>query len=399
MSAKWNSTAPIDFWGNNRSVNYKVISRLALTELGILALLVFGIVAPTRGRGEWEITLELILTTLAASVALVFRRKFPVVVLAILVVQTLILMNLGVNGPVLGLPVAIAIFQIVLSQKTSMGWILVSLSAAVLFTAFGLLNGVDLYDPYWMAFISLPALAMATGKATRSRQELLLETQARLEEAEQNRLSQIERTVAEERLRIARDLHDTIAHEIAVIRLQAELADRELSQNPTKSADSLTAIRQAAKQVLEQISDLMKALRYKGDTNMVESLKDLASLIRKYEISNLVVTLEQLGRLDNLPLEIDKVAFRIVQEGLTNAAKYSGDGRVNLSITNLNDQLRIRMTNVVKQENESSVQSGFGLVGLRERAQLVGGLLRAAPDREGIFEMSASLPIRPEVSA
>jgi signal transduction histidine kinase len=226
-----------------------------------------------------------------------------------------------------------------------------------------------------------------------------LETQARLEEAEQNRLSQIERTVAEERLRIARDLHDKIAHEIAVIRLQAELADRELSQNPTKSADALTVIRQAAKQVLEQISDLMKALRYKGETNMVESLKDLASLIRKYEISNLVVTLEQLGRLDNLPLEIDKVAFRIVQEGLTNAAKHSGDGRVNLSITNLNDQLRIRMTNVVKQENESSVQSGFGLVGLRERAQLVGGLLRAAPDREGIFEMSASLPIRPEVSA
>jgi signal transduction histidine kinase len=177
------------------------------------------------------------------------------------------------------------------------------------------------------------------------------------------------------------------------------LADRELSQNPTKSADALTVIRQAAKQVLEQISDLMKALRYKGETNMVESLKDLASLIRKYEISNLVVTLEQLGRLDNLPLEIDKVAFRIVQEGLTNAAKHSGDGRVNLSITNLNDQLRIRMTNVVKQENESSVQSGFGLVGLRERAQLVGGLLRAAPDREGIFEMSASLPIRPEVSA
>lgn len=377
-------------------MNFKAVSKLALTELGILALLIFGIVAPTRGRGEWEITLELILTTLAASVALLFRRKFPVVVLAMLVVQTLILMNLGVNGPVLGLPVAIAIFQIVLSQKTSMGWILVSLSAAVLFTAFGLLNGVDLYDPYWMAFISLPALAMATGKATRSRQELLLETQARLEEAEQNRLSQIERTVAEERLRIARDLHDTIAHEIAVIRLQAELADRELSQNPTKSADSLTAIRQAAKQVLEQISDLMKALRYKGDTNMVESLKDLASLIRKYEISNLVVTLEQLGRLDNLPSEIDRVAFRILQEALTNVAKHSSDKRANLVIANLDDCLQIRVTNLVKEELSPTVPSGYGLVGLRERAQLVGGGLSAEANQDGVFELFASLPIKAE---
>jgi signal transduction histidine kinase len=362
-----------------------------------LALLIFGIVAPTRGRGDWEITLELILTTLAASFTLLFRRKFPVVVLAILVVQTLILMNLGVNGPVLGLPVAIAIFQIVLSQKTSTGWVLVSLSAAVLFTAFGLLNGVDLYDPYWMAFISLPALAIATGKATRSRQELLLETQARLEEAEQNRLSQIERTVAEERLRIARDLHDTIAHEIAVIRLQAELADRALSQDLKKSADALTVIRQAARQVLEEISNLMKALRNKGETNMVESLKDLASLISKYEKSDLKVRLEQVGRLDNLPTEIDKVAFRIIQEGLTNVAKHSSDRRANLSITNLDDHLQIRVTNLVKRETDPIVPSGYGLVGLRERIQLVGGGLSAETNHDGVFELFASLPIKADI--
>lgn len=381
---------------NNRSVNLNSLSKRTSTELGILALLIFGIVAPFRGRGQWEVTTELIVTTLAASVVLVFRNRFPVAVLAVLVVQTLILMNLGVNGPVLGLPVSIVIFQIALKLKTKTGWVLVAGAAVVLFSAFAVINGVDLYDPYWIAFISLPAIAFAAGKATRSRQQLLMETQARLLQIEQNRISQIERTVAEERLKIARDLHDTIAHEIAVIRLQAELAERAAIQNPSQAAESLSVIRQAAKQVLEQIADLMKALRHRGETNFVESLKELSSLIGKYEKSQVEVNFEQLGRLDNLPIEIDKVAFRVVQEGLTNAAKHSADGRVNLTITNLDHQLRVKMTNVVKKESDPMLQSGFGLVGLRERVQLVGGSLSAEPNQKQVFELSAVLPSRSE---
>ena len=375
-------------------MNYKKASQRALTELGILALLIFGIVAPTRGRGEWDVTSEILATTIAASVTLVFRKKFPVLVLAILIAQTLILMNLGVNGPVLGLPVAIAIFQIILSQKTSVGWALVALAAAVLFTAYAAINGLDLFDTNWIAFISLPSLAIATGKATRSRQELLLETQARLEEAELNRLSQVERTVAEERLRIARDLHDTIAHEISVIRLNAELAERALDQNPSKSAESMAVIRQASKEVLDQISDLMSALRHKGETSIVETLKDLKSLIRKYVDSDLVIDFEQVGRLDNLPTEIDKVAFRIVQEGLTNVAKHSGDKHANLAITHLEDRLLIQITNVLKDEIDPITPPGFGLVGLRERAQLVGGELSAESNHHGVFKLFASLPTR-----
>ncbi|QKJ25655.1 hypothetical protein HRU87_05680 [Aquiluna borgnonia] len=377
-------------------MNLNSLSKRTLTELGILALLIFGIVAPFRGRGQWEVTTELIVTTLVASVVLVFRNRFPVAVLAVLVVQTLILMNLGVNGPVLGLPVSIVIFQIALKLKTKTGWALVAGAAVVLFSAFALINGVDLYDPYSIAFISLPAIAFAAGKATRSRQQLLMETQARLLQIEQNRISQIERTVAEERLKIARDLHDTIAHEIAVIRLQAELAERAAIQNPSQAAESLSVIRQAAKQVLEQIADLMKALRHRGETNFVESLKELSSLIGKYEKSQVAVNFEQLGRLDNLPVEIDKVAFRVVQEGLTNAAKHSADGRVNLTITNLDHQLRVKMTNVVKKESDPMLQSGFGLVGLRERVQLVGGSLSAEPNQKQVFELSAVLPTRSE---
>jgi signal transduction histidine kinase len=380
------------------SVNLSTLTKRTLTELGILALLIFGIVAPFRGRGQWDVTTELIVSTLAASVVLAFRRRFPISVLAVLVVQTLILMSFGVNGPVLGLPVSIVIFQISLKQKSKTGWALVAGAAAVLFTAFAAINGVDLYDPDWIAFISLPAIAIAAGQAMRSRQQLFLETQARLIQMEQNRISQIEKTVAEERLRIARDLHDTIAHEIAVIRLQAELAERAAIQNPSKTAESLFVIRQAAKQVLEQIADLMKALRQSGETNFVESLKDLSSLIAKYEKSDVAVNFEQLGSIDNLPVEIDKVAFRVVQEGLTNATKHSADGRVNLTITNFNQQLRVKMTNVVKKENDQMVQSGFGLVGLRERVQLVGGSLSAEPNQEQVFELSAVLPTRSEAS-
>jgi signal transduction histidine kinase len=129
---------------------------------------------------------------------------------------------------------------------------------------------------------------------------------------------------------------------------------------------------------------------------MVESLKDLASLIRKYEISNLVVTLEQLGRLDNLPTEIDKVAFRVIQEGLTNVAKHSSDRRATLSITNLDDLLQIRVTNLVKGETDPIVPSGYGLVGLRERIQLVGGGLSTETNHDGVFELFASLPVRSE---
>ena len=377
-------------------VNVTALTRLVLTEAGILTLLLFGVVAPLRGQGAWEVTPELIAATVAAGIVLWFRKRYPIWVLVILVGQTLALMNIGVNGPVLGLPVAIAIFQIAVSQASRPGWVMFSVSAVVLFSAYGAIYGVDLFDPYWIAFLSLPAVAIAAGKATRSKQDLLLETQARLEEAEQNRVSQTERVVAEERLRIARDLHDTIAHEIAVMRLQAELAERALSTNPPQSAESLSVIRQASKAVLEQISDLMKALREKRDTNFVESLADLTALLGKYEKANLKVKFERFGKLDELPTDVDRVAFRIVQEGLTNASKHSSDKLVFLTISVDDETVRIKMTNSVRAGETNQVQSGFGLVGLRERVQLVGGTLVAEPTGEGTFELSAVLPLRLE---
>lgn len=377
-------------------VNVTALTRLVLTEAGILTLLLFGVVAPLRGQGAWEVTPELIAATVAAGIVLWFRKRYPIWVLVILVGQTLAVMNIGVNGPVLGLPVAIAIFQIAVSQASRPGWVMFSVSAVVLFSAYGAIYGVDLFDPYWIAFLSLPAVAIAAGKATRSKQDLLLETQARLEEAEQNRVSQTERVVAEERLRIARDLHDTIAHEIAVMRLQAELAERALSTNPPQSAESLSVIRQASKAVLEQISDLMKALREKRDTNFVESLADLTALLGKYEKANLKVKFERFGKLDELPTDVDRVAFRIVQEGLTNASKHSSDKLVFLTISVDDETVRIKMTNSVRAGETNQVQSGFGLVGLRERVQLVGGTLVAEPTGEGTFELSAVLPLRLE---
>ena len=377
-------------------VNVTALTRLVLTEAGILTLLLFGVVAPLRGQGAWEVTPELIAATVAAGIVLWFRKRYPIWVLVILVGQTLALMNIGVNGPVLGLPFAIAIFQIAVSQASRPGWVMFSVSAVVLFSAYGAIYGVDLFDPYWIAFLSLPAVAIAAGKATRSKQDLLLETQARLEEAEQNRVSQTERVVAEERLRIARDLHDTIAHEIAVMRLQAELAERALSTNPPQSAESLSVIRQASKAVLEQISDLMKALREKRDTNFVESLADLTALLGKYEKANLKVKFERFGKLDELPTDVDRVAFRIVQEGLTNASKHSSDKLVFLTISVDDETVRITMTNSVRAGETNQVQSGFGLVGLRERVQLVGGTLVAEPTGGGTFELSAVLPLRME---
>lgn len=380
----------------NKVVNVTALTKLVLTEAGILTLLLFGVVAPLRGQGAWEVTPELIAATVAAGIVLWFRKRYPIWVLVILVGQTLALMNIGVNGPVLGFPVAIAIFQIAVSQASRPGWVMFSVSAVVLFSAYGAIYGVDLFDPYWMAFLSLPAVAIAAGKATRSKQDLLLETQARLEEAEQNRVSQTERVVAEERLRIARDLHDTIAHEIAVMRLQAELAERALSTNPPQSAESLSVIRQASKAVLEQISDLMKALREKGDTNFVESLADLPALLDKYQKANLKVEFERFGKLDKLPTDVDRVAFRIVQEGLTNASKHSSDKLVFLTIIVDDETVRIKMINSVRAGETNQVQSGFGLVGLRERVQLVGGTLVAEPTGEGTFELSAVLPLRLE---
>jgi signal transduction histidine kinase len=351
-------------------------------------------IAPLRGQGEWELTPELFGATILASIVLWFRKRHPIWVLVILVCQTLALMNIGVNGPVLGLPVAIAIFHVAVSKTSRTGWVTFSASTAVLFSAYGILYGVDLSDPYSIAFLSLPTVAIAAGKAARSKQDLLLETQARLEEAEQNRVSQTERVVAEERLRIARDLHDTIAHEIAVMRLQAELAERALSTNPPQSAESLAVIRQASKAVLEQIADLMKALRETGETNFVESLEDLTTLLGKYEKANLKVKLEQFGRLDDIPTEVDKVAFRIVQEGLTNASKHSSDKTVHLTVGIRDEQVQIKITNSARGVETNQVKSGFGLVGLRERVHLVGGKLHVESNREGTFELSAVLPLR-----
>jgi signal transduction histidine kinase len=180
------------------------------------------------------------------------------------------------------------------------------------------------------------------------------------------------------------------------MRLQAELAERALSTNPPQSAESLSVIRQGPKAVLEQIADLMKALREKGDTNFVESLADLLALLDKYQKANLKVEFERFGKPDKLPTDVDRVAFRIVQEGLTNASKHSSDKLVLLAINMDDETVRIKMTNSMWAGEANQIQSGFGLIGLRERVQLVGGALVAEPNGEGAFELSAVLPLRLE---
>ncbi|WUW29998.1 sensor histidine kinase [Streptomyces sp. NBC_01462] len=202
------------------------------------------------------------------------------------------------------------------------------------------------------------------------------------------------RRADEERLRIARELHDVLAHSISVINVQAGVGLALLDSDPEQARSALTTIKAASKEALGEVRQVLETLRTPGDAPRAPApgLDRLPELVEQAAAAGLAV--EVRGTPPKLPPGIDLAAFRIVQEALTNVVRHSGSRHARVRIEPAGDALRLRIDDDGPGTGADAGGSGHGLAGMRERAVALGGTIEAGARDDGGFRVLAVLPLQ-----
>jgi signal transduction histidine kinase len=270
----------------------------------------------------------------------------------------------------------------------------------------------------WVAFrIGASVMSAALGESVRSRQVIAAQAQQRAELAERTREEEARARVDAERLRIAREVHDTVAHAIAIINVQSGVTAHVLGKRPDVAREALRAIEQTSSRALREMRAMLGVLRDDdGDDDgrvPYPGLGQIDDLAAKAREAGLDIKLEETSPAAPLPSAVGSAAYRIVQESITNVMRHVGPTRVTVALKAGIDVLEIRVTDEGRRAapghdsadprlparqpsgTGSSARPGRGIVGMRERCRLLGGELAAGPLPGGGFEVRARLPLAP----
>ncbi len=198
-------------------------------------------------------------------------------------------------------------------------------------------------------------------------------------------------------MRIARELHDVVAHTMATINVQATAAAEVLIRQPETAATALAAIRQASKEGLRELRAILDVLRQADDaepTAPTPGLAQLDSLVKTAVRAGLPTTLHVTGTTTELSLPVDLAAYRIIQESLTNAIRHAGPAKATVSLTYTGTELLIEVADNGRGAPPNGSTTGHGMIGMRERATAAGGTMRAGPASGGGYQVTARLPLK-----
>lgn len=367
----------------------------------VLAILVVGAAFAPMSAVELRPTTPLTwVVVLLPAVVLPLRRRWPIWVLAAIVVLFMIAAVSGTYAPGLVLALLVAVFGA--STRTSRRASLIITAATVI--AVGAVSVLavlrDALSTPLFQVVILVAAAAAIGDAARWRREYIVAITDRARRAEETREAEAQRRVSEERLRIARDLHDTVAHQISIISLNAGVASAALDSRPDTARDALATIRTASRSVLAEIGGLLAVLRDRAaaddDPSIVLApqlgLARLDTIVESVSSTGMQVAVVVNGDLGAVPVAVDGVAARVVQEGLTNAMKHGSGGTARVLVDVGADVLEVVVTNPFAEAASDRPSSGFGLLGLRERVAAVRGTMEAGVAPGG-FRLAAQLPM------
>jgi signal transduction histidine kinase len=268
----------------------------------------------------------------------------------------------------------------------------------------------------WVFFrIGASVMAAALGESVRSRRVIAADAQERAELAERTREEEARARVDAERLRIAREVHDTVAHAIAIINVQAGVTAHVLDKRPERARWALQAIEQTSSRALREMRAVLGVLRDDNDGRAPHpGLGQIDELTAKARDAGLDVRLEETSPAVPLPSAVESAAYRILQESITNVIRHVGPTRVTVALNRGIDVLEIRVTDAgghagagdgpvaprppAGDGTGGSAKPGRGILGMRERCQLLGGELDAGPLPGGGFEVRARLPLAPTAS-
>ncbi|MFJ4626885.1 sensor histidine kinase [Streptomyces sp. NPDC088847] len=340
-----------------------------------------------------------------ACTCLLARRRRPGTVVLLTTLTTAAADAQGSNfGPLLLLPVIVALYELTLqaSQRTVRTHCLV---VAVILLPTALLGNPE-GDPWPNKAVSLAfwiLLPVLHGSAVRGRRAYLDTVRARAEGAERTRYEEAQRRVTEERIRIARELHDVVAHHMALANAQAGTAAHLFSTRPAQAGRILTELTGTTTAALRELEATVGLLRQSESAeeslHPAPGLEGLPDLVAAFAAAALNITITVDGPVRPLAAGVDLSAFRIVQEALTNVAKHAAVNNAHVHLAYAQEQLTITVSDDGGPITfPRPTGGGFGLIGMRERAESAGGRLRAGRRPEGGFAVTAELPIsvRPE---
>jgi signal transduction histidine kinase len=336
-----------------------------------------------------------------SGLAIAVRRRWPVAVFTITAAVSLTYYAVDYPDGPGWVSLFVAIYTVALYGDGRRSLMMASVGIAVL-TCGWLASSVDLQPREamgWVFFrIGASVMSAALGESIRSRRVIAEDAIERAELAERTRDEIARARVDEERLRIAREVHDTVAHAIAIINVQAGVTAHILDKHPERARDTLEVIAQASSNALEEMRSVLGVLRDEGEHRVPQQgLRDLDELLHSAREAGLDVTVDlRLGE-GSVPTAVSSAAYRILQEALTNVIRHVGPGPVSVRIDRTATGLELRVADegrgLPSERPPTAAAPGRGLVGMRERCRLLGGDFEAGAVPGGGFVVTARLPL------
>jgi signal transduction histidine kinase len=335
----------------------------------------------------------------AGSLAL--RRRWPAVVLAVAGVCAAAYYNLGYSGGPAGIPVFVALYSAAVLGHRVIA-VAGAITLALLITTAGAVFGGRMPSASNFGTAGWVAMPVVVGEVVRSRRARITAIQERALEAERTREQEAQRRADEERLRIARELHDVLAHSISMINVQAGVAAHLLDKDTEQARTALVAIKAASKDALRELRATLGVLRSVDESAPLAPTPGLArldELVAGATGAGLAVEVTVEGEPRPLPAGTDLAAYRIVQEALTNVLRHAGPASAVVRVAWGTSELEVEVTDDGSGPAPGKpLDGGNGLTGMRERAAAAGGRLEAGPGPDGGFRVRAVLPVPAEVT-
>lgn len=384
------------------SAEHPVVPDLAIASVVAIAPWWFEAV----DAGEVGATLDVvdIVAGLVACVLILLRRRAPLPVLGIAVIASIWSLVPDDDQPALRVAACLALYTVASTTTRRTASAAGAVSAATMFMTAAITSFGRWYAGDNLELIAWTGVATAAGDAVRSRRAYLVARQERAtaleeraERAEKALEEETRRQVVEERLRIARELHDVMAHHIAVINVQAGLAQELVLADPAGAQQALDHVRRGACSVLDELSGILNVMRQTEDsTTSVDPLPtvdQLDQLVAELGGVGLDVEWHTSGVRQRLAPAVGLAAYRIVQESLTNAHRHGRGERAVVHLDHQPDALSIEVLNDLPAERAATERRGHGIIGMRERVAAAGGTIDTGPTGDGRFRVHVSLPV------
>jgi signal transduction histidine kinase len=340
---------------------------------------------------------------LTGCIAMFWRRRIPITVL-LLVTAALIVFWLRGHGAylsVLGLPALYAVGAHAEHRRLAW-WAMIGSCVALMVTAsVSLLDRPDGFGyPTALSMLAFLIAASAAGTIIRNRERIFVDTERRAAAAEADRLAEAQRAVLRERSRIAREMHDVVAHSMSVVAVQAAAGREIVHDNPDKAAEVFARIESVGRESLTELRRMLGVLRESGEDDASlapqPGIADIAAAVAESTATGVPTDLVIEGAQRPLGPGVELAAYRIVQEALTNVRKHAGGtASATVRLAYGSHDLVVEITDDGRGAATSlaGLGTGHGLIGMRERVEIYGGEFASGPRPGGGYSVRATLPI------